>query len=367
MVSQFREARLKSADLTADNFISICNSQDTKPRTRRPIRTIKNIHPLLIQHLSVGETCRQRFLCGTVAIEDAFFTDATSLLLEDISGMLIPVSIYNIPDASTAKASSIFPKGCHVAIIEPFFKRRSDMTNGIHVEDSREVVEWNMPKKCMEWKEPGNGFMRSQPPTQDGALICYNAALERVPQSFLQSKAEPAALMTNISVCKRKSKEFLHSVRYAAVASGLDPSNVKARCLLEESILEMGISSGIRDISMATSSTVEGVRASPLIPQKELPFDELSAIIQTEESGAGSSEPNFDAENTWVRTFSAESAWCFIPSIVERTDLDSRCASQKKTSVALCDARSTGSVFFDEGKTKEAETCFFKQYSILMT
>lgn len=362
MVNHFRKSReaFVSLEFSTGNLFCTSSSHNTKPRAAGRVPGLDNLHPLLVKDLSLGATHRGRYLCGTVAVDDAFCTrSSTVFLLEDISGMLVDVSIYNIPNSSTITVSKMFPKGRHLAILEPFFKQRMDMTKGIRVEDPREVVEWQIPTECLEWKTLGNQFMHSRPPNPEGAVLCYEAALERVPESFLTAKKELAVILTNLAICNRKSKEFPSAVRYAAVASRIDPSNAKAWYLLASSLLDMGISFGLRDACSSAGFIVESSRLSSSPFQDfKAEFEHLAVTIRREQRSLDSIDSKSDIPNALVKAFAGESTWGVIPGIVEWSNLDGRPNSQKNSDVPLCDSWSTASAYFRDGKFTDAESLY---------
>jgi hypothetical protein len=82
---------------------------------------------------------------------------ASHSLIEDNDGNITAVSFYNLIDPVTPHAANkIVPKGTKVIIIEPFFKRGSDGTQVIRVDDPNDVIfasELPRPKTALEFKE----------------------------------------------------------------------------------------------------------------------------------------------------------------------------------------------------------------------
>lgn len=67
---------------------------------------------------------------------------AVATLLEDSNRDLIPVQIYNVPRVHNLRdAQGFLPKGKRVAVVEPYFKVRSDGTLGIRVDNPEEFFQ----------------------------------------------------------------------------------------------------------------------------------------------------------------------------------------------------------------------------------
>ncbi|KAE8879532.1 hypothetical protein PF005_g19449 [Phytophthora fragariae] len=89
---------------------------ETKPDSdMKPLQSLK---PMTAKELELGTTHRGRYLCGWVAVDDAFFGIAsTSLILEDVTGYLVEIAAYGLvdPDLPPHERQCIlsrqFPKG----------------------------------------------------------------------------------------------------------------------------------------------------------------------------------------------------------------------------------------------------------------
>ena len=104
-------------------------------------------------------THRGRYLLARVTDVSGFWCISSgSVLLEDISGMVVEVAVYNT-DQST------FPRNFHLGreliIIEPFYKVRADGTVGIRVDTPEtEIFDYPWPRNSVAWKELGNKFIK---------------------------------------------------------------------------------------------------------------------------------------------------------------------------------------------------------------
>jgi hypothetical protein len=124
--------------------------------------------PILVSNLKVGQTHRGRLLIGTISDIDGFWAiNSGSFLLEDFSGYVVEVAVYNTPKDSFSKT---FALGREVCIVEPFFKIRGDGSAGVRVDKPEEILTWFRPQTSEGWKELGNSSIKSCPQT---ALICY--------------------------------------------------------------------------------------------------------------------------------------------------------------------------------------------------
>jgi hypothetical protein len=78
-------------------------------------------------------------------------------LIEDNDGNITAVSFYGLIDPVTSRAANqIVPKGTKVIIVEPYFKRGTDGTQVIRVDDPSDVIfasELPRPKTALEFKE----------------------------------------------------------------------------------------------------------------------------------------------------------------------------------------------------------------------
>ncbi|GMF20332.1 unnamed protein product [Phytophthora lilii] len=80
-------------------------------------------------------THQGRYLCGWVAIDDAFFGIAsTSFLIEDVTGYLVEFAAYGLvneelpPQERQRGLASKFPKGQQIIVVEPYYKVRLDIS-----------------------------------------------------------------------------------------------------------------------------------------------------------------------------------------------------------------------------------------------
>ncbi|KAL4145808.1 hypothetical protein PRNP1_011684 [Phytophthora ramorum] len=215
---------------------------DTKPKSSmRPLRTLK---PMTVQELDLGTTHRGRYLCGWVAIDDAFFgISSSSLLLEDVTGRLVEIAAYglvetDLPPTQRQRAlASGFPKGKPIAVIEPYYKVRMDGSVGIRVDDAQEVVPWrDVPTDLISWKKLGNEYF-SALNTQNqgrGALTCYQRSIEAV-----QPEAHTiAVLLSNLATCRFKMGDYVSSIQLSGAAAHLNPGYFKGWFRLASALAE---------------------------------------------------------------------------------------------------------------------------------
>ena len=104
-------------------------------------------------------THRGRYLLARVTDCSGFWCISSgSVLVEDISGMVVEVAVYNT-DQSTFPRD--FYLGRELCIIEPFYKVRADGTVGVRVDrPEREIFDHAWPRSSVAWKELGNKFIK---------------------------------------------------------------------------------------------------------------------------------------------------------------------------------------------------------------
>ncbi|KAE8886819.1 hypothetical protein PF005_g24736 [Phytophthora fragariae] len=205
---------------------------------------VGQITPDGVQELVVGTTHRGRYLCGWVAIDDAFFGIASSsLLLEDVTGQLVEIGAYGLVDPDLPPferqhaLASRFPKGQAIVVFEPYFKVRQDMSEGIRVEQPKEMIPWrDEPKDLDTWKKLGNDYFSGINTVNEGrgALACYERAIQMVKEDV----GKVAVLLNNIATCRFKMGDYKAAVQLAGVAVHLDPAYVKGWFRLASALVE---------------------------------------------------------------------------------------------------------------------------------
>ncbi|RAW25553.1 hypothetical protein PC110_g18030 [Phytophthora cactorum] len=185
---------------------------DAKPTSG--LRSLRDLQPMVGKELELGTTHRGRYLCGWVAIDDAFFGIASSsLLLEDVTGYLVEIATYGLVDTELPPherqrvVAGKFPKGRPIVVLEPYYKVRMDGSEGVRVDEADEIIPWrDVPTDLMSWKNLGNEFFSTLNSQNEGrgALACYQRALEAV-------KSEThtlAILLTNLATCRFKVEDY---------------------------------------------------------------------------------------------------------------------------------------------------------------
>ncbi|KAG7380037.1 hypothetical protein PHYPSEUDO_007849 [Phytophthora pseudosyringae] len=101
---------------TSNLSASSVSIDDAKPKSE--LRSLQDLKPIIGKELELGTTHRGRYVCGWVAIDDAFFGIASSsLLLEDVTGYLVEIAAYGLVDTELPPherqrvLASKFPKG----------------------------------------------------------------------------------------------------------------------------------------------------------------------------------------------------------------------------------------------------------------
>ncbi|RMX65724.1 hypothetical protein DD238_004754 [Peronospora effusa] len=252
LIERFKKMRTKFtrpggvyADLGFDAVTRIAfTSGDAKPKTN--MRSLRTLKPMIVKELDAGTTHYGRYLCGFVAIDDAFFgVSSASLLLEDVTGRLVEIAVYGLVDANLSSHEKLyivghkFPKGHPIVVFEPFYKVRMDGSLGIRVEQATEIAPWqDVPTDMVTWKKLGNDFF-SVLNTQNegcGALACYQRAIQAM-QPELRTLV---LLLNNLATCRFKMGDFATSIQLSGVAAHLDPSYFKAWFRLASALVEKG-------------------------------------------------------------------------------------------------------------------------------
>ncbi|ETI49120.1 hypothetical protein F443_06959 [Phytophthora nicotianae P1569] len=212
---------------------NLCTSSMTldgaKPTSE--LRSLQELKPMIGKELELGTTHRGRYLCGWVAVDDAFFGIASSsLILEDVTGYLVEIAAYGLVDTELRPherqrvVAGKFPKGRPIVVLEPYYKVRMDGSMGVRVDQAEEIIPWrDVPTDLMSWKTLGNEFFSMMNSQYEGALACYRRALNAV-QSEVRMLA---VLLTNIAACRVKTEDYVISIQLSGAAVHLDPTYFK--------------------------------------------------------------------------------------------------------------------------------------------
>ncbi|KAF1789362.1 Tetratricopeptide-like helical domain [Phytophthora cactorum] len=185
--------------------------------------TPDTVQPMIIKELTLGTTHRGRYLCGWVAIDDAFFgITSTSLLLEDVTGQLVEIAAYGLvdPDLPPMKNSISLPVGSP--------------------EDNRTTQGADPVEKSAERfgdvEKLGNAFFGVLNTSNEGrgALACYERAMQMVAADVKKI----TVLLNNMATCRFKLGEFDTAVQLAGAAARLDPGYAKAWFRLAAALVE---------------------------------------------------------------------------------------------------------------------------------
>ena len=224
-----QQVKLASTPGYHSSYVSFSHSWDTKPGGQ----TARSLSVMRVAELAVGTTHKGRCLLGTVAEHPCFMVSA-AFVLEDFFGDYVEVAVYNVPGEV---AMQLYCKGRVLSIAEPYYKIRADGTDGIRVDNPRELQEAEFPDTMASWREVGNQFFKNQKP--DSALECYE-------KGFRQSEATSllALLHSNRALCAVKAKDWPRALRFASLAAELDPRNVKAKYRQAEALCNLSPVSG---------------------------------------------------------------------------------------------------------------------------
>ncbi|KAL3666466.1 hypothetical protein V7S43_008714 [Phytophthora oleae] len=237
MIERFKTMRAKFvrpggifADqmFTGPMYAHAMTMDDSRPQSQ--VRSLRDLKPMIGKELELGVMHRGRYLCGWVAVDDAFFGIAsTSILLEDVTGYLVEIAAYGLVDTELPPherqriLTRKFPKGRAIIVLEPYYKVRMDGSLGVRVEKANEITPWqDEPTELTTWKNFGNEFFGGLNSNNEGrgALACYQRALQ-ADQSEIHSLV---SLLNNIATCRFKTKDYASSIQFSGAAVHLDPT-----------------------------------------------------------------------------------------------------------------------------------------------
>merc|ERR1719383_739469 len=134
--------------------------------------------PTSLQAMQPNTTHRGRVLRGTLVAEATPSTGILSVL-EDAHGAAVRVGLYNWPGYERAEsvpqrlaiAASVFPRGRHVAIAEPFLKVAQDGNLFVRIDDPRDLAFLDSPGPVTwrEWEEEGRRLRDASLPAEAAA------------------------------------------------------------------------------------------------------------------------------------------------------------------------------------------------------
>ena len=133
----------------------------------------------------------------------------------------------------------MFPAGCHIAIVEPYYKCGIDGIPFVRCDKSEEVISIidPTPKTAAAWKEAGNGIYRSAGHSKSAAA----AALECWRRAINITGKEAAVLLCNRAAARLCQAEPAGAALDCIAAIRLDPENVKATYRIVRAFSDLGL------------------------------------------------------------------------------------------------------------------------------
>ena len=351
---------------------------------------------MTISDFQVNVTHKGRYFFATITEGPGFYNNvaSTTVLLQDMYGQLVHLSVYNITPNPQRNAPKIFFLGRHICIYEPFFKQMQDGSLGLRVDDPTEIIDYphdhfspmhqlsDGKNNCvsgdgisyaMSWKELGNAFYSLGAKDKKSALhalFCYNRALfypksddsENKPRIELIEKGLSrtniddldgigminfnsllvlSVLLTNAALCCSKLGESLNALRYSALATALDKSNQKARLRFLFTLSEINIPTALREIHVFLKD--EGENISLEIKKQ------CNTLVNQLEKKKGCTDQQL--KQSWcvvdkrILDPSAETVWSF---------------SNVEDKVCWKDYRKEGKAYFAEKKYLDAKISFLQ-------
>ncbi|EFJ53047.1 hypothetical protein VOLCADRAFT_85918 [Volvox carteri f. nagariensis] len=214
-------------DMERYHVTSSCNVK-SKADFPEP-QPLERCTPILISELQLGMTHRGRVLRGRLLVKPVLMT-ALSTVLEDENGDTVMVSVYNLLPSNLAGVPGLrageraLPEGRHVAIIEPFYKRMADGTQGVRVDNPREAA----------------GRRHFQAAEYDAASKCYSCALLRMPDVGRAGTELLVTCLKNLSAALLRLDDAPAALQCAAAAAAVRSDDSKAHFRIALAAARMG-------------------------------------------------------------------------------------------------------------------------------
>ncbi|KAK1933803.1 hypothetical protein P3T76_011563 [Phytophthora citrophthora] len=335
----------------------VMTMDDTRPQSE--VRSLRDLKPMIGKELKLGVTHKGRYLCGWVAVDDAFFGIAsTSLLLEDVTGYMVEIAAYGLVDTELPPherqriLSRKFPKGRAIVVLEPYYKVRMDGSVGVRVDNANEILPWqDEPTDLTTWKNLGNEFFSRLNSDNEGhgALACYQRALQAV-ESEVHSLV---LLLNNIATCRCKMKDYASSIQFSGAAVHLDPTYFKGWYRLASALTEIAADPQ-KGGSGDGDSVVARVIAQARIELPSMSSGEerlLECVVKKATSARSRNHSSLESYAQWTVNLS------FSRLIVVPGD-----SSELKAADVW---RLEGSEYFKKGNYQEAGDCYRKGLAAL--
>lgn len=375
LIKRFKEARARfvrpggifaeeiaRGDLSPSAVQCSMSNTDAKPSVDS--RSRRSLKPMIGSELEVGTTHRGRYICGWVAIEAPFFgISSSSLLMEDVTGQLVEIAAYGLVDTELPamerqyRLESKFPKGEPIIVFEPYFKVRQDLSEGIRIDQPKEMISWrDVPKDLSAWKKLGNEYFAvlSVKNGGRGALACYQRAI----QAAAADVKAVAILLNNLATCRFKTEDYATAIQLAGAAVHLDPTYFKAWFRLASALVAYEPDEMEGETKRDTKAVAARVVSFARSAVPDATRQQLKAL-------EGIVKANKPATRTDGSHFQSYAEWCAeleSPGFVLFTEDEPEPAGHY-TPAETRDAdawRKAGSEYFTKGDFAAAESCYRK-------
>lgn len=139
------------------------------------------------------------------------------------------VGLYNWPGYERAEsvpqrlaiAASVFPRGRHVAIAEPFLKVAQDGNLFVRIDDPRDLAFLDSPGPVTwrEWEEEGRRLRDASLPAEAAASFT---------RGLLADSRLLAAVLNNLAACDIQGGGFSRALGWAAAGAAVDGTSDRA-------------------------------------------------------------------------------------------------------------------------------------------
>lgn len=138
--SRVEEIEDMNGRLRRGDSVLFCNTFSNVRKEPSETKSLSGLVPISALALKPNKT-HKGFVLYCRSITRCMFMNSMSTLVEDASGQLVSLQVYNVPGVKTIwEAQAWLPQGTAIAIVEPFYKTRSDGTLGIRVDAPEEII-----------------------------------------------------------------------------------------------------------------------------------------------------------------------------------------------------------------------------------
>ena len=172
------------------------DNSDTKPPqdSSKVKRNVQDYSPIQLSALSIDSVHAGRILLGKIVVPPLIMKSIMTFI-EDDEGHLIKIAVYNAIGSNLkaarliAAADSLLKEGSWIGIIDPFYKRFMDGTEGVRVDDPNKLLR-NIEKPTQAAGTPNLDCPAPSAKVRPGAGVAAPPVGSFVTLSGLKSRPE---------------------------------------------------------------------------------------------------------------------------------------------------------------------------------